>query len=176
MEDRDLIQFFKDHAYVVRVYQSEGRGCTVCFPSKIVTDPDISDVVSVYQIQEGSIQSGIHYYSSDTNNTSFVECPPYASRILVFQDILMKTESLGLSSKFISYHRENGNEFNHDVSFVDIIKSCNSQTNRDKEEKLAEIFYAAYPNFTKEFLELSRKEEVAEGYELIHLAFLMEGM
>lgn len=176
MEDRELIQFFKTHDYVVRVYESEDRGCSVTFPSKVATDPEITGVVSVYQIQEGPIQSGIHYYSNDTNNTSFVECPPYASRILIFQDILMKTERLGLSSKFITYHRENGNEFNEDVSFVDIIGPCINQKNIGKEEKLAEIFYAAYPDFTKEFLELSKKEEVAEGYELIHLAFLMEGM
>tara|TARA_R110000824_G_scaffold185898_2_gene367008 strand:- start:15513 stop:16040 length:528 start_codon:yes stop_codon:yes gene_type:complete len=175
MEDQKIRQFFKDHQYVVKVFQTEDNGCSAYFPSKYVIDPDVNENVCVYSYQEGDSKPGIHYYSTELNDTSFVECPSYAARIVIFQDILMKTEQLGLSTKFITYFDEDNNELDN-VTFVDLVAPPEDPKAVKLEEKLAEIFYAAYPTFPKEFQELAEQNGVAKGYELINLAFVMEGL
>lgn len=175
MEDQKILQFFKDHNYTVKVFQGEDNGCSAYFPSRYVVDPDVNENVCVYSVQEDDLRPGIHYYSTELNYTSFVECPVYAARIVIFQDILMKTERLGLSTKFINYFDENDNEL-EDATFVDLVLPPEDPEAVKLEEKLAEIFYAAYPSFTKEFQELAEQSGVAKGYELINLAFVMEGL
>ena len=178
MDNRDLLNFFEKHDYVTRVMTSDedGLGCTVTFPSQKMLGGDDQETICVYQIQEDPLPSGVHYYTSESFKPTFIDCPAYASRIIIFQDILMKTERLKLSSKFITYYDEEGNKLDSDSTFIDLIKAPFDKDQVLLEEKLVEIFYAAYPNFTKEFLELADKENVSKGYELIHLAFLMEGL
>ena len=87
----------------------------------------------------------------------------------------MKTERMGLSPNFMFYYDEDGNELS-ETTFIDLINVPSCKKSIKLEEKLADIFYAAYPEFTNEFLDLADKENVSKGYELIHLAFLMEGL
>ena len=86
----------------------------------------------------------------------------------------MKTERMGLSPNFMFYYDEDGNELS-ETTFIDLINVPSCKKSIKLEEKLADIFYAAYPDFKKEFLELAEKEGVGKGYELVQLAFLMEG-
>lgn len=160
---------------MVKVFHAEENGCSAYFPSRYVIDPDVNENICVYTLQNDDTRPGIHYYSTELNYTSFVECPIYAARIVIFQDILMKTERLGLSTKFISYFDENDNEL-EDATFVDLIAPPEDPKEVKLEEKLAEIFYEAYPTFSKEFQELAEQYGVAKGYELINLAFVMEGL
>jgi len=178
MDNRDILKFFEKHDYVTRVVagDTEGLGCTVTFPSQKMLGGDDQETICVYQIQEDPMPCGVHYYSSESFKPTFIDCPAYASRLIIFQDILMKTERLKLSSKFIIYYDEEGNELSSDATFIDLIKAPDNEEQAQLEEKLVEIFYAAYPNFTKEFLDLADKENVSKGYELIHLAYLMEGL
>ena len=175
MEDHKIKQFFKDHEYVVKVFQTEDNGCSAYFPSRYVVDPSVNENLCVYSFQEDDLKPGIHYYSTELNDTSFVEYPSYAARIVIFQDILMKTEQLGLQGKFITYFDEEGVELD-DATFVDLVDPPEDPEAVKLEEKLADIFYAAYPTFPKEFQELAEQNGVAKGYELINLAFVMEGL
>ena len=106
MDNRDLLNFFEKHDYVTRVMTSDedGLGCTVTFPSQKMLGGDDQETICVYQIQEDPLPSGVHYYTSESFKPTFIDCPAYASRIIIFQDILMKTERLKLSSKFIIYY------------------------------------------------------------------------
>ena len=178
MDNQALVNFFKEHDYVVKVVASDfdGVGCAVTFPSKKTIDHNEQETICIYQIQEDPLPSGIHYYSSESNKPVFIDCPAYAARIIIFQDILMKTERLKLSTKFIVYYNSEGEELDSDSTFIELLKPPDDEKQMLLEEKLADIFYAAYPDFTKEFLELADKENVSKGYELIHLAFLMEGL
>lgn len=175
MEDQKITQFLKDHHYVVKVFHTEDNGCSAYFPSRYVVEPDVNENVCVYTVQYDDLKPGIHYYSTELNYTSFVECPIYAVRIVIFQDILMKTERLGLSTKFINYFDEFDDEL-EDATFVDLVDPPEDSESIKLEEKLAEIFYAAYPTFSKEFQDLAEQYGVAKGYELINLAFVMEGL
>ncbi len=178
MDNQALVNFFKEHDYVVKVVASDfdGIGCAVTFPLKKTVDQDEQETICIYQIQEDPLPSGVHYYSSESTKPVFIDCPAYASRIIIFQDILMKTERLKLSTKFIIYYNVEGEELGPDSTFIDLIKPPNDEKQVLLEEKLVDIFYAAYPEFTNEFLDLADKENVSKGYELIHLAFLMEGL
>ena len=178
MDNKALVDFFKKHHYITKVmtHDLEGLACSATFPSQKTLGHDNQDTICIYQIEEDPLLSGIHYYSSETTNPVFVECPSYAVRIIIFQDILMKTERLKLSTKFIVYYDEQGEELDSDLTFIDLIKPPDDKKQVLLEEKLVDIFYAAYPDFTKEFLELADKQNVSKGYELIHLAFLMEGL
>ena len=178
MDNKALIDFFKKHDYVTKVVANDydGLGCAVTFPSQEMLDNEKKETICIYHIQEDPLPTGIHYYSSETSSPVFIDCPAYAARIIIFQDILMKTERLKLTTKFIIYYSEQGEELDPELTFIDLIKQPDDEIQVLLEEKLVDIFYAAYPDFTKEFLELADKENVSKGYELIHLAFLMEGL
>lgn len=173
MDNKDLVKFFKNHDYITKVFESED-GCTVTFPSTETLEGNDDGSICIYQAQRDPLPIGIHYYSTEAVNPAFIECPEYSIRILIFQDIMMKTERVGLSPNFIFYYDEDGNEL-AETTFVDLINVPSSEASIKLEEKLAEIFYAAYPDFKKEFLELAETEDVGKGYELVQLAFLMEG-
>ena len=173
MDNKDLVKFFKNHDYITKVFESED-GCTATFPSTESLEGNDNNTICIYQAQRDPLPTGIHYYSTETVNPAFIECPEYSIRILIFQDIMMKTERVGLSPNFIFYYDEDGDELS-ETTFVDLINVPSSEEFVKLEEKLAEIFYAAYPDFKKEFLELAEKEHVGKGYELVQLAFLMEG-
>jgi hypothetical protein len=173
MDNKDLVKFFKKHDYITKVFESED-GCTVTLPSTTTLEGNDDSSICIYQAQRDPLPIGIHYYSTETVNPTFIECPEYSIRILIFQDIMMKTERVGLSPNFIFYYDEDGNEL-AETTFVDLINTPSSEESIKLEEKLAEIFYATYPDFKKEFLELAETEDVSKGYELVQLAFLMEG-
>ena len=173
MDNKELVNFFKDHDYVAKVFEAED-GCTATFPSTETLEGDDNSIICIYQAQRAPLPTGIHYYSTETVHPSFIECPEYSIRILIFQDIMMKTERLGLSTNFIFYYDEEAQEL-PDKTFIDLVNVPSTAELVSLEEKLAEIFYAAYPDFQREFLDLADKENVSKGYELIQMAFLMEG-
>ena len=173
MNNKDLVKFFKTHSYITKVFESED-GCTAMFPSTTTLEGKDSSSICIYQAQREPLPIGVHYYSTETVNPAFIECPEYSIRILIFQDIMIKTERMGLSPNFIFYYSEGGNELS-ETTLIDLINVPSTKELVKLEEKLAEIFYAAYPDFKKEFLDLANKETVGKGYELVQLAFLMEG-
>ena len=73
------------------------------FPSQTIFRNKVEGCSIFYEITNVGLE---YAYVSDggKQETSVLECPEYAKRILVFQDFLNRTLAMGMSAKLILYY------------------------------------------------------------------------
>ncbi len=161
-----MLEFFKDYDYVIRVGAlNDGFTCLVTYPSKILEKPVMNEQTCLYTIGDGTLS----YYSDWYKETHEVDCPRYAARIVIFQDILIKASLWGLSEDFIVYHTQDGEELGENATFTDLIDGPQTEEEIKLENKLATIFYASFPDFSDDWESVAKENGVEEGYRLIIL-------
>ncbi len=143
----------------------EGKTCLVTYPAKIIDSPSMDEQTCLYTINDETLS----YYSDWYKDIHEVDCPRYAARIVIFQDILIKASLWGLSEDFIVYHDEDGQELSKNASFTDIVVGPITDEEVKLENKLATIFYAAFPEFSEDWEAVAKENGVEEGYRLIIL-------
>ncbi len=141
-----------------------GESCLVMYPPKVVSSPTMDEQACIYTINDGTLS----YYSDWYEQIHEVDCPRYAARIVIFQDILIKASLWGLSEDFIVYYNEEGEEL-FETNFTDIVAGPSEEEEVKLENKLATIFYAAFPDFSKDWEAVAKENGVEEGYRLIIL-------
>ena len=161
-----MLEFFKKHNYVVRVMKLSGASCSVAFPEKVTTSPQMEKQNVIYTVNDNNTLS---YFSDWYKDTHEIDCPMYAARIVIFQDILIKASLWGLSEEFVIYHNEEGDELDESTSFTDLLDVSMSSENLKLETRLASIFYSAFPDFSSEWETVAKENGVEEGYKLIIL-------
>ena len=161
-----MLEFFKKHSYVVKVMKLNGASCSVEFPEKTISSPTMKKQSVIYTVNDNNTLS---YYSDWYEEKHEINCPSYAARIVIFQDILIKASLWGLSEEFVVYHNEEGDELDDTTSFTDIIDTGMSPEDLKLETKLATIFYSAFPDFSSEWEDVAKENGVEEGYKLIIL-------
>ena len=161
-----MLEFFKKHSYVVKVMRLSGAACSVEFPKKITVSPIMEKQNVIYTVNDNET---LTYFSDWYKDAHEIDCPSYAARIVIFQDILIKASLWGLSEEFVVYHNEEGEELHESTSFTDILDTGMSEENQKQETKLATIFYSAFPDFSSEWEEVAKANGVEEGYKLIIL-------
>jgi len=134
------------------------------YPPKIISSPTMDEQACIYTINDGTLS----YYSDWYEQIHEVDCPRYAARIVIFQDILIKASLWGLSEDFIVYYNEHGEEL-LETSFTDLVNGPTEEEESKLENKLATIFYAAFPDFSKDWEAVAKENGVEEGYRLIIL-------
>ena len=90
------------------------------------------------------------------------------ARIVIFQDILIKASLWGLSEDFVIYYNEDCEEL-FETNFTDIVAGPSAEEEVKLENKLATIFYAAFPDFSDDWETVAKENGVEEGYRLIIL-------
>ena len=161
-----MLEFFKKHNYVVRVMKLSKAACSVAFPEKVTAAPQMEKQNVIYTVKDNNTLS---YFSDWYKETHEIDCPVYAARIVIFQDILIKASLWGLSEEFVIYHNEEGDELDKSTSFTDLLDVSMSSENLKLETRLASIFYSAFPDFSSEWETVAKENGVEEGYKLIIL-------
>ena len=160
-----MLKFFKNHNYVIKVSpMHDGESCLVMYPPKIISSPTMEEQACIYTINDGTLS----YYSDWYEEIHEVDCPRYAARIVIFQDILIKASLWGLSEDFIVYYNEEGEEL-FETNFIDVVAGPSAEEEVKLENKLATIFYAAFPDFSEDWEVVAKENGVEEGYRLIIL-------
>ena len=74
MDNQALVNFFKEHDYVVKVVASDfdGIGCAVTFPLKKTVDQDEQETICIYQIQGYFLY--YFYHLRYSNKYSYWDC------------------------------------------------------------------------------------------------------
>ena len=172
--------FFKENNYYVRVSSSYDKSCCIAeFPERTAIKPWIDGKTCLYSIEK----SGILYFSSGfpsikteldlvEEKNLHIECPSYARRIVIFNDIFTNTTTRGLSASLILFCDNEGVELTNIFTFTDILGAPETEEEKELELVLAELFYLKIENPDEDYTETAEENNVGQGYRLLRDPFV----
>jgi|TARA_R110002051_G_scaffold256077_1_gene315206 hypothetical protein len=179
-EFNKIKKFFKENDYYVRVSSSHDKCCCIAeFPERTAIKPWIDGKTCLYSIEK----SGILYFSSGfpsikteldliEEKNLHIECPSYARRLVIFNDIFNNTTKIGLSVSFILFCNNDGSEVSDILTFTDILNPPKTEEEKELELVLAEFFYLNLENPSEDYSETAEEKNVGQGYRLLKGPFV----
>jgi hypothetical protein len=173
-------KFFKENDYYVRVSSSYDKtSCIAEFPERTAIKPWIDGKTCLYSID----QKGIIYFRSGfpsikteldlvEEKSLHIECPSYAKRIVIFNDIFSNTAKIGLSIPFILFCDHNGIELSNTCNFTDLLNPPQDEKGAKLELDLAEIFYMTLEDPNEDYSHVAKEYNVEQGYQLLKDPFV----
>lgn len=168
---KEAIRYCSRRDYFVSVHKNpEANACLAVFPSQTIFRNKVEGCSIFYEITNVGLE---YAYVSDggKQETSVLECPEYAKRILVFQDFLNRTLAMGMSAKLILYYDTAGVEIDNE-GFASCLSGPADEHERDLEDNFATMFYYFLSNPDKDYSNMAQKCGVGVGYNLLTLPFL----
>ena len=101
-----------------------------------------------------------------------IECPSYARRIVIFNDIFTNTTTRGLSASLILFCDNEGVELTNIFTFTDILGAPETEEEKELELVLAELFYLKIENPDEDYTESAEENNVGQGYRLLRDPFV----
>jgi hypothetical protein len=168
---QEAIKYCSRRDYFISVHRNpETNACLAVFPSQTIFHNKIEGCSIFYEITNVGLEYA--YVSDDgRQETNTLECPEYSRRILVFQDILNRTFSMGISTKLILYYDIDGAEIDNE-GFASCLNGPIDEYERELENSFSNMFYYFLSNPDKDHSKLAQKYGVGVGYNLLTLPFL----
>lgn len=180
LEFNKIKKFFKENDYYVRVSPSHDKtSCIAEFPERTAIKPWIDGKTCLYSID----QKGILYFRSGfpsikteldlvEEKSLHIECPSYAKRIVIFNDIFFNTTKIGLSIPFILFCDHDGRELANTCNFTDLLNPPQDEEEAKLELDLAEIFYMTLEDPNLDYSHVAKECNVEQGYRLLKDPFV----
>ena len=160
----ELLNFCKLNDFYVSVKKMpESNGCTVQYPARSCVPPFMDQYHKVYTIGE----DGIYFRGQEDDKPNFLPCPEYCRRVLIFHDISIQCETMGIKHTIISWSVEEDGENVEKCCLDDVLDEPDMSKDIELEERFAELYYMYYKNPFNDYTKTAYDFGVEEGYELL---------